>query len=259
MSNFAELAKMRGEEVESLGPIKNEGYKRHVFKPGFYQGLVSTFSITYKDREGKKCEKDTPGATPAFAGLRLIIVKDTDGVLIDNNLNFDKNVKDIYSKMNYFVYLSLDPKQQWVNVKLLKDFTTNNIPEASVIQGKDGEEDIYMSNITLYYGCPVSWDIIEGKKEDVRYIQNLTLIDHQTLTPDLIKQRKAVVDSINAKMDIFLKELKAQREKEKKDKAAESPASDADTILDGIPTPNGAQSPNDVDGGSEFGLAGMYR
>jgi len=256
MSTFEELQGAHGEDLSGIATVHNEssgGFYSHL--PGEYSGIVSKLTVTYKDIEGKKCEKNIPGAKPAFAGLKLIIVKDPEKQLIDNSLNID--FKEDFGRLNYNIYLSLDPEKQWQNVRLLKDFVCNNLPEADIIQGKKNDEDVHIANLPLYYGTPVKWEIIAGKKNaDSRYIQNIELLDHQTLTKDLITKRKAVADSINAKLDEHLEKLKEER-KAKKDSegasghAEESSAIDASSFMDGLGIPsypaNPAASPNDMD------------
>jgi hypothetical protein len=264
MSNtFAELQGMHGEDVSSLTPIINQstgGFYTHL--PGDYSGIISKMSITYKDMEGKKCKPDVAGAKPAFAGLKLIIIKDPEKQLVDSSLNIDE--KDDYGRFTYNIYLALDPEKQWQNVRLLKDFTSNNIPEADVVQGKKNEEQIFLANLPLYYGCPVKWEIVVGKKEDSRYIQDILLQDHQTLTKELITKRKAIADGINAKLDAYLVKIQEERKAAKAAKEAggagseaeESQAQDSTTFMDnmgGLGIPNPDASPNDTDGGPYSG------
>lgn len=249
--SLADLAKIHGEDVSDISaPIKNEssgGY--YVHKVGKYQGLISHFSVTYADKEGKRCKKEVPGATPKFAGLKIVVLRDPEKQLIDNNLSFAEG--EDYGRMNYNVYVPLDPEKQWQNVRVLKSFTSNNLPEASVVQGKKNEEDMHLNNIPLYYGCPVEWEMIAGKKEDSRFHQDLTLLDNQTLTEELLKKRKAITDNINAKLDAYLEKLKVESKAKKdagKNEAPASTAPDPDTFQEDLIPKDNAAAPNDTDG-----------
>lgn len=254
MSNLTDLAAVHGEDVSGIGPIQNVGGGYYTHLIGEYQGLVSKFSITYKDKEGKKCKKDKPGATPAFAGLKLVILKDPEKGLVDNSLQLVG--KEDIGRHIYNVYISLEPDKQFANVINLKDFTSNNLPEADVVQGKKNEEQIYLANLPLFYGCPIKWELIQGKKDDARYSKNILLVDHQTLTQELLKKRKAITDQINATIDTRLEEIQAQRKAEKDKSAGEgtpSEAVDTETFQDSldIPSVDAAPPSNEVNGGSE--------
>lgn len=246
------LAKIHGEDVSAIPvAIKNEssgGYYVHL--PGDYQGLVSHFSISYVDKEGKRCKKDIPGATAKFAGLKLVVFKDPEKQLIDNTLTFDQ--KEDYGRLNYNIFIPLDGDKQWQNIRVFNSFTSNNLPEANVIQGKKNEEDVHLGNIPLYYGCPIKWEIIAGKKEDSRFHQEVVLLDNQTLTEELLTKRKAVADGINAKLDAYLEQLKAENKAKKETDKGKAPVSDApdpDDFTAGLGIPNvnadAAASPND--------------
>jgi len=215
MDDFKKLADEFGLQMDDIGlpeePLKNlsRGFYKH--PTGDYAGLVGKSKIQFLDREKKKVERGTAGAVAGYGGLQLIILKNPEGTLIDNTFKLPPDTD--YSKFIYNIYLPLELDRQWQNVRSFAAFTFNGHPEFDIISGKQSEEEVNLTKLQLFYGYPVTFTIIEGKKEGSRFIENysLQLIDHE-LEKAKVASRKTVTDSIYTQLDILLAESRAKRE-----------------------------------------------
>ena len=233
-------ALMQDAGVEDLG-IGNEGiqntgfsYYEHLVGEG-YQAIVGKLIVTHIDRDGKKAEKKIEGVTKiGSVRAELMIIKDPEMQLVNEKMEFPADIP--YGRLIFNQFVSLEGDKQWANVRAFIDFTVNGQPEAAVIQGKKNEEQVFVNNIQLYYGCPCSFTVEAGKKEGQRFIKSgsLKLSDHTTLTQDLLKKRKGIADSLKAKLSLY---LDTQKEKNKASKKEEDPTPSApvqDSFLDGV-------------------------
>lgn len=236
MSDFNELAGRFGVDTEGVSGITKPLHNKSVYYNyvlGDYQGLLSKFSIQYLDKEKKKCKPDTPGAYVGYGTLRIIIFKDPEGQLIGNDLALPET--EPYGRLVFTQYIPVEEIHQWRNVRLLSDLTYNNLPDASIIQGKKSQEEVHLANLTFFLGSPVKFSISNtDKNEDARFLTDLELLDHATLTKETLDKRKQIIGTLEASLNAYLERLK--KESKKDENVPESDAENPDDFMpDGVP------------------------
>jgi hypothetical protein len=230
-SNFAELAGQFGVDTGDIGitkPLQNKS-AYYEYALGSYQGLLSKLTEAYINKEKKKCKKGDPGATLSHGTLRIIIFKDPEKVLIGSDLALPE---EPYGRLVFSQYIPLDENRQWQNVRLLSDLTYNGLPQADIIQGKKGQEEVHLANLVFFAGAPIKFDIVNSEKNpDSRFIANLELLDHATLTKETLDKRKQIVGTLETSLQAYLERLKKENAK----KSDEPAPSDADNPEEFIP------------------------
>lgn len=208
--------------VEDLGlnqkGIENTGTAFYEHLVGNYQAIVGKLNVKIVDREGKECEKGSPGAKIKSVTLKLMVTKDPEMQLVDKDMKFPDNVP--YGRLIFTQYVTIDPNKQWQNIGLFSDFTSNGLPEASVVQGEKNSEQIFPHNLQYFFGCPCEFTVTAGSKNLAsRFIErgSLKLMDHALITTDLLKKRKAVASALDAKLAVYLADQKAKSNAKKEE------------------------------------------
>ncbi len=222
--------------IEDLGlnqkGIENTGTAFYEHLVGDYQAIVGKLNVKIVDKEGKECEKGTPGQKIKSVTLKLMVTKDPEMQLVDREMNFPDKVP--YGRLIFTQYVTIDPNKQWQNIGLFSDFTSNGLPEASVVQGEKNSEQIFPHNLQYFFGCPCEFTVTTGTKNPAsRFIgkETLKLMDHVLITTDLLKKRKAVANALDAKLAVYLADQKA-KSNVKKEESIEPDQPVEDNFLD---------------------------
>lgn len=221
MSDFNSILNQFGLQEEAIPvsePLKNTGGSYYEHKAGNYTALIGRLEASYKDREGKKCAADVAGATVSHFNLKLFIVSDPDGQLIQKGYTYPENLE--IGRMTYNVFVTLDAGKQWQNVGLFKNLCFDGFPASAIIQGEKGDESIFLKNFQLFLGAPIGFTIEAGTKEGSRFIKkdSIQMMD-KAITKEKILGRKQVIEKLYADYDAKIAKLRAERAAKKNEKS----------------------------------------
>jgi len=207
-----------------------EAFEYYQHCEGEYEGLLGRFSIDAVDGEGKKVAKGTPGSKQRDFGMNvLFITKSPD----NHGFAPDFEIKDgqVYGEFMINQFVTLDPNLQYRNKALYDTFKIAGAPMTDVVVEGSGKSDfkVNLNALGFYIGAPVKWEMKEyvskaGKKSI--NVNGLTLTNN-LLSKEIFAKRKALVDSLYAKLDV----LKKAEEEVRKSKKAKS---EDDKALEGV-------------------------
>ncbi len=192
--NLDELLKQEGFEVPT--PLVIEGttefeYYQHV--PGAYEGKLGKFMIKYVDMDGKKCEKDTPGAKPKHGLLDIFITASPDGH------GFSEKEERKYGEMMYKLYIPLEPERQWQNKNLFELFKIEPVKIVAIVSERDFKVNV--GNLIYFIGRDVAFQLSVSSKGNT-FLKSLFLTDKSPFTQEkylknleLIKKWYAIADA----------------------------------------------------------------
>lgn len=230
MDQFSDA--LKGYEIDIDQPIINtgEGFSYYEHTVGNYAALFGKFHTVYKDKDGKRCEKDHPGAEKQNYGMQdFLIIGSPDNHGFGQNFVMPANAS--YGEFIFKSYITTVPDELWRIKPLFEALKFAGFPQYDVIEKtgvKDSEFKVNFKNLAYFFGCRVAFTLNKGKK--MTYITDLKLID-TTLTPELFKQRIAVINDLYTKLEA-LREREERERKERKEQNSETPTAPTTSAVD---------------------------
>jgi hypothetical protein len=144
----------------------------YVNEVGKYKAIFAGLRFHYKNADNKKCEKDVAGARLTGASGRFIVIQDPELTLIKEGMKID-DTQDL-GRLVFNDYISLKAEDTWKHARKFADFMINGMEEANIVQ-KNGKE-LKLQNLQLFVGIAVTFEIVAGKKEGSRFMNDLLSI-----------------------------------------------------------------------------------
>ncbi len=207
-------------------PIESQSFEFYRHPEGDYIGTIGELKSAYKDVEGKKCTRETPGAQLNHLTLHIYIQRylgtaqePKDENVLGANLIIPSDSsqptgKVQTAKLYYSMYVSIKPKEQWKNVRMFGGFIIGKDDSTRVIQinpTNPGTKMVVFKNIARYYGAPVKFTLAKSDKGNI-YIEQLVLLNAAWSKPEeiarvaneiseLVKKEKEWREQIRNKID----------------------------------------------------------
>ena len=212
---MSDLAKQYGVEVEGFEqPIVTEN-KFYQHPVGIYTGVIGALETIWKDKEGKKVTKDTPGAVSNGGNLKLYILEQNgEKLLYVKDNKFVVADKMTSQMLAYNVFVSNNPVMNFRNELFFKDFKYDGnsaldiVPEA----GK-----VVIRNTAYFVGCKVQFKLTETESKGKKYInvEEVELLE-KAFSDEAYKKRLGRFQAIKNEVEtLYNIEKKARDEKAK--------------------------------------------